>query len=341
MAQNGIPVGIVGVGSYAPERVLSNHDLEKMVDTSDEWIQTRTGIRERRMAAPEQATSDLALIAAQRALEDSGLPATDVDLVLLASLTPDMAFPATANIVQHRLGAGNAPGFDLSAGCSGWVYGVTMAAQAAATGLFRHPMVIGADCLTRITDFTDRGTCVLFGDGAGAAILGPVPEGYGFLSFILGGDGGGADLLKMPAGGSRRPASAETIHKREHYIQMAGNEVFKFGVRAMIDATQQVVQKCGLTPADIDLLIPHQANYRIMDAAARRLEIPMERVMSNIDRYANTSAATVPIALDEARQQGRVKDGDLVVFVGFGAGLTWGAAALRWCDAPWKERAGA
>ncbi|MDH7568073.1 MAG: beta-ketoacyl-ACP synthase III [Armatimonadota bacterium] len=338
MTQHLRPVGIVGLGTYVPERVLTNADLEKMVDTSDEWIVTRTGIRERRIAAPHEATSDLATHAAQRALEDARLAASDIELIVLATLTPDMLFPATANIVQHRLGATHAGGFDLSAGCSGFVYALAVGAQFVATGVYQHVLVIGADTLSRIVDWTDRSTCVLFGDGAGAAVLGPAPEGTGFLSFVLGSDGGGADLLNLPAGGSRKPASADTVAGREHFIRMAGNEVFKFGVRAMVDASLEALEKAGLQPNEVDLLVPHQANIRIMDAAARRLDVPLGRVFSNVDRYGNTSAASVPLAFDQARREGRVKDGANIVFVGFGAGLTWAATVLRWSDAPWTSR---
>ena len=338
MTQKPVPVGIVGVGSYVPERVLTNHDLERMVETSDEWITTRTGIRERHIAADHEATSDLATAAARRALEHAGLPGEAVQMVVVATLTADMAFPATANIVQNAIGAKNAPGFDLSAGCSGFVYGLSVGAQFVATGLYQHVMIIGSDCLSRILDWTDRTTCVLFGDGSGAAVLGPVPEGYGFLSFALGGDGSGADPLMQPAGGPRRPASHDTVNRHEHCIRMAGNEVFKCGVRTMVDATLEGLAKAGLSTADVDLLIPHQANIRIIDAAARRLEVPTERVFVNVDRYGNTSAATVGIALDEALRGGRLHDGSVVVFVGFGAGLTWGATVLRWSDAPWRDR---
>jgi 3-oxoacyl-[acyl-carrier-protein] synthase-3 len=334
MRENARPVGIVGLGSYLPERVLTNFDLERMVDTSDEWIRTRSGIRERRVVAEDQATSDMAAEAARRALADAQLEPTDLDLIIVATLSPDMPFPATANIVQHAIGATGVAGFDLSAGCSGFVYGLAVGSQFVATGLYRHVMVIGADSLTRLTDFTDRTTCVLFGDGAGAAILGQVPEGRGFLSFTLGGDGSGAGLLRIDAGGSRRPASAETVANREHYIKMNGNEVFKFGVRAMVDGTLEALHKAGHSPEDLDLLVPHQANIRIMDAAARRLEIPMERVVSDVERCGNTSAASVPLALDRARREGRLKDGALLVFVGFGAGLTWAACSLRWADTP-------
>ncbi|MBI3948241.1 MAG: ketoacyl-ACP synthase III [Armatimonadetes bacterium] len=338
MTGNPRAVGIIGLGSCVPERVLTNADLERMVDTTDEWIRTRTGIRERRIAADHEATSDLAAAAAQRALADAGLAATDVDLILVATLTPDMAFPATANLVQHHIGARAVPGFDLSAGCSGFVYGLTVGAQLVGTGLYQRVLVIGADVLSRITDWTDRSTCVLFGDGAGAAVLGSVPAGSGFLAFALGGDGAGAELLNLPAGGSRRPATADTVGHHLHFIRMQGNEVFKFGVRAMVDATIEALGKCGLTPRDIDLLVPHQANIRIMDAAARRLEIPLDRVFANVDRFGNTSAASVPIAFDQARREGRVKEGAIIVFVGFGAGLTWGATVLRWSEAPWKDR---
>lgn len=323
-------VGILGTGSYVPEQVLTNADLEKMVDTSDEWIVTRTGIRERRIAAPEQAASDLAYEAAQKALQAAGIQGEDVDLIIVATITPDTFFPSTANILQDRLGARHAAAFDLAAACSGFLYGVVTASQFVRTGAYRYALVIGVDTLSKITNYEDRNTCVLFGDGAGAAVIGPVPEGYGLLSFELGSDGSGAPYLKLPAGGSRMPASVETVEKKLHTIHMSGQDVFKFAVRIMETASLNVIQKVGLTPADIDFFVPHQANYRIIEAAMRRLQLDESRVMVNLDRYGNMSAASIPVALDEALQQGRIKDGDRLVLVGFGGGLTWGAAVIRW-----------
>lgn len=323
-------VGILGTGSYVPEKVLTNADLEKMVDTSDEWIVTRTGIRERRIAAPDQAASDLAYEAAQKALCSSGLRGEDLDLIIVATVTPDSFFPSTANILQDRLGASRAAAFDLAAACSGFLYGVVTASQFVRTGAYRYILVVGVDTLSKITNYEDRNTCVLFGDGAGAVIIGPVPEGYGLLSFELGSDGSGAPLLNMPAGGSRMPASIETVQKKLHTIHMSGQDVFKFAVRIMQTASMNVIEKAGLAPSDIDFLIPHQANYRIIEAAMRRLQLDESRVVINLDRYGNMSSASIPVALDEALQQGRIKDGDRLVLVGFGGGLTWGAAVVRW-----------
>nr|MBO2478478.1 3-oxoacyl-ACP synthase [Bacillota bacterium] len=323
-------VGILGTGSYVPEKVLTNADLEKMVDTSDEWIVTRTGIRERRIAAPDQAASDLAYEAAQKALCSAGLRGEDLDLIIVATVTPDSFFPSTANILQDRLGASRAAAFDLAAACSGFLYGVVTASQFVRTGAYRYILVVGVDTLSKITNYEDRNTCVLFGDGAGAVIIGPVPEGYGLLSFELGSDGSGAPLLNMPAGGSRMPASIETVQKKLHTIHMSGQDVFKFAVRIMQTASMNVIEKAGLAPSDIDFLIPHQANYRIIEAAMRRLQLDESRVVINLDRYGNMSSASIPVALDEALQQGRIKDGDRLVLVGFGGGLTWGAAVVRW-----------
>ncbi|MFO7263536.1 MAG: beta-ketoacyl-ACP synthase III [Bacillota bacterium] len=323
-------VGILGTGSYVPEKVLTNADLEKMVDTSDEWIVTRTGIRERRIAAPDQAASDLAYEAAQKALCSAGLRGEDLDLIIVATVTPDSFFPSTANILQDRLGARRAAAFDLAAACSGFLYGVVTASQFVRTGAYRYILVVGVDTLSKITNYEDRNTCVLFGDGAGAVIIGPVPEGYGLLSFELGSDGSGAPLLNMPAGGSRMPASIETVQKKLHTIHMSGQDVFKFAVRIMQTASMNVIEKAGLAPSDIDFLIPHQANYRIIEAAMRRLQLDESRVVINLDRYGNMSSASIPVALDEALQQGRIKDGDRLVLVGFGGGLTWGAAVVRW-----------
>jgi len=322
---------ITGVGSCVPERVVTNFDLEKMVDTTDEWIRTRTGIRERRVAAEDQATSDLAVVAARRALEEARLDPADLDLIIVATVTPDMPFPATACIVQDRLGASRAAALDLETACSGFVYALATGAQFIETGLYNNVLVIGAETLSKIVDWTDRRTCVLLGDGAGAVVLQPAPaEDQGLLSFHLGADGGGADLLKQPAGGSRLPASEETVRSRLHYVHMNGREVFKFAVKVMGEAAQAALEKCGLGFADVDYYIPHQANYRIIEASARRFGLPMERVYVNIDRYGNTSAASIPVALDEAVDQGRIRPGDLVLLVAFGGGLTWGAAVCRW-----------
>ncbi|MFD1267735.1 beta-ketoacyl-ACP synthase III [Paenibacillus motobuensis] len=323
-------VGIIGTGKYVPERVLTNADLEKMVDTNDEWIVSRTGIRERHIAAPEQATSDLAYEAAVRALESAGMTADQLELIIVATITPDTSFPSTACILQDKLGAKNAAAFDLSAACSGFVYSMATANGFIQTGMYNNALVIGADTLSRITDYTDRNTCVLFGDGAGAVIVGEVPEGRGFLSFDLGAEGTGGDLLKLAAGGSRLPASEATVQGKQHYIYMNGREVFKFAVRVMGSATEEVLRKAGKTKEDIDLFVPHQANIRIIQSAMQRLDLPEEKCVINVDKYANTSAASIPLALVEAAEEGRIKEGDTVLLVGFGGGLTWGASVLVW-----------
>ncbi|MEF2965267.1 beta-ketoacyl-ACP synthase III [Paenibacillus sp. M1] len=323
-------VGIVGFGKYVPEKVLTNADMEKMVDTNDEWIVTRTGIRERHIAAPEQATSDLAYEAAVRALASAGLAAEDVELIIVATVTPDMTFPSTACILQDKLGAKKAAAFDLSAACSGFVYSMATANGFLQTGMYKNALIIGADTLSRITDYTDRNTCVLFGDGAGAVVLGEVPEGRGFLSFDLGAEGAGGPLLKLEGGGSRMPASQETVQSGKHFIYMNGREVFKFAVRVMGSATEEVLRKAGKTKEDIDLFVPHQANIRIIQSAMQRLELPEEKCVINVDKYANTSAASIPLALVEAAEEGRIKEGDTVLLVGFGGGLTWGASVLVW-----------
>lgn len=323
-------VGIIGTGMYVPEKILTNADLEKIVETNDEWIVSRTGIRERHIAAPDQATSDLAYHAAVQALENAGMTADQLDLIVIATITPDTMFPSTACILQDKLGAKNAAAFDLSAACSGFVYSMATASSMIRTGMYKNALVIGADTLSRITDYTDRNTCVLFGDGAGAVILGEVPEGRGFLSFDLGAEGAGGPLLKLEAGGSRLPASAETVQDGKHFIYMNGREVFKFAVRVMGSATEEVLRKAGKTKEDIDLFVPHQANIRIIQSAMNRLDLPEERCVINVDKYANTSAASIPLALVEAAQQGRIKEGDTVLLVGFGGGLTWGASVLVW-----------
>ncbi|AHM65573.1 beta-ketoacyl-ACP synthase III [Paenibacillus polymyxa] len=324
------PVGVIGTGKYVPEKILTNKDLEEIVETSDEWIVSRTGIQERHIAAPEQATSDLAYEAAVKALESAGMTAQDLDLIIVATVTPDMAFPSTACILQDKLGAKGAAAFDLSAACSGFVYGLATATSFIKTGIYNNALIIGADCLSRITDYTDRNTCVLFGDGAGAVVIGEVPEGRGFQSFDLGAEGAGGTLLKLEAGGSRLPASADTLANKQHYIYMNGREVFKFAVRVMGTATVDVLEKAGLSKDDIDLFVPHQANIRIIQSAMQRLDLPEEKVVINVNKYANTSAASIPLALVEAAEEGRMKEGDRILMVGFGGGLTWGASVLIW-----------
>ncbi|AVX20175.1 MULTISPECIES: beta-ketoacyl-ACP synthase III [Carboxydocella] len=330
MRENKLRATIAGIGAAVPEQILTNFDLEKMVDTNDEWIQTRTGIKERRIAPEQMATSHLAIEAAREALAQARLSPDELDLILVATVTPDYPFPATACLVQAALGASRAAAMDLSAGCTGFIYALTVGAQFIETGLYRNVLVIGAEVLSRIIDWTDRNTCVLFGDGAGAAVLTPAQPGYGFLSFELGADGGGAELLYMPAGGSRQPITPEVLAQRLNKIYMNGREVFKFAVRIMGDAADAAIRKAGLTYADIDYFIPHQANIRIIEAAAKRLELPMEKVHVNVDRYGNTSAASIGLALQEAVAAGKISSGDYVVLVGFGAGLTWGAITLRW-----------
>jgi len=318
---------------YAPQRVMTNHDLEKLVDTSDDWIFSRTGIHERRIAAPDEATSDLALIAAKEALAVAGFDAADLDTIIVATATGDMqGLPATATIVQDKLGAKKAAGFDVVAVCSGFTYALDVAAQFIETGRSKSVLVIGAEVMSRILDWTDRNTCVLFGDGAGAVLLRPAESESdgGILGGILGSDGSGACLLNIPAGGSRLPLTPELIAQGQQYLKMRGREVYRFAVEIMGEAAIQALTSVGLTAADVDLFIPHQANIRIMDAAAKRLGMPMEKVFVNVDRYGNTSAASVPLALCEAWKAGRVRPGDLIVTVGFGAGLTWGANVIRW-----------
>lgn len=327
---NLIPVGVLGTGKYVPERILTNQELETMVETNDEWIVTRTGIRERRIAAEGQATSDLCFEASLVALSNAGITADQLDLIIVATITPDMSFPSTACILQEKLGAKKAAAFDLSAACSGFVYGLANAANFIATGTYKYALVIGADCLSKITDYTDRNTCILFGDGAGAVVIGEVPEERGFKSFELGADGTGGPLLKIEGGGSRNPASQNSLDQRLHYIYMAGAEVFKFAVRIMGNAADEALRKAGWEKSDIDLLVPHQANMRIIQSSLNRLELSEDKCMINLDKYGNMSAASIPVALAEAAEQGRLSEGDRLILVGFGGGLTWGATALVW-----------
>ncbi|MHB8156023.1 MAG: beta-ketoacyl-ACP synthase III [Desulfocucumaceae bacterium] len=332
MPESKINAGIIGLGSYVPERVFTNKDMEKIVDTSDDWIFSRTGIRERRFVGPEQATSDLALMAARKAIADAGIEPGDLGLIIVATNTPDSLFPATSCIVQDRLGADGAGAFDLLSGCTGFIYALSVASNFVAGGTYRYVLIIGAETLSRIVDFEDRNTCVLFGDGAGAAVVGPVPDGYGLKHTKLGSDGSGGQHLFVPAGGSRIPATRETVEKRLHFVRMNGREVFKFAVRTCGEGSLEVLEAAGLTVKDLDFFIPHQANIRIIEAAAKRLDLPMEKVLVNVDRFGNTSTASIPMALEEALDKGRITDGDNILMSAFGAGLTWGASLMRWYD---------
>jgi 3-oxoacyl-[acyl-carrier-protein] synthase-3 len=323
---------ILGTGSYAPDRILTNEDLSKMVDTSDEWIRARSGIRERRIAAANEATSDLAIKAAGRALENSRVPASEIDLVVVATVTPDHLMPSTACIVQHKLGIPtSAACFDVNAACSGFIYALDTACAMLGSGRYRKALVIGAEKLSSVVDWQDRGTCLLFGDGAGAVVIGlEDAPGIGLLGTKLGALGEDTDLLYIPSGGSRMPTSAESIARGDQFIKMKGKEVFKLAVRVMEEAARDILEQHGLAAHQIDLVIPHQANLRIIDAIAQYLELPVDRFFVNVDRYGNTSAASIPIAMDEARRTGRIKKGDLTLLVAFGAGLTYGSALIRW-----------
>ena len=326
-------VKISALGCYAPPGLLTNKDLERMVDTNSEWIVERTGICERHIAGPEMATSDMGLEAAKLALEMRGVSANELDAILVCTVTPDMLFPSTACLIQDRLGAHKAWGFDLIAACSSFLYGLTTGAALVSAGSHKKVLVIGADCMSRIIDYTDRATCILFGDGAGAMLLEPSGEsddGAGFIDFVGEIDGSGGDFLKMPAGGSRMPASAETVGKRLHYVHQQGQQVFKYAVKKMYEVCQEVLTRNGLTPADVALLIPHQANRRIITGAAERMGLAADQVVINIDRYGNTTSATLPLATRDAIAQGRLKKGDLVMFAAVGAGYTAGASLWRW-----------
>lgn len=323
-----IRAGFLGTGSCLPEKELTNFDLEKMVDTNDEWIKTRTGISSRRIADDQTATSDLAYGAALKAIEAAGITAEELDMIIVATITPDMNFPSTACILQDKLGADKASAFDISAACSGFVYATSVGKQFVESGQAKYVLVVGAETLSKITDFTDRNTCVLFGDGAGAAILGAVETG-GVQAIELGAKGSGGKFLTLPAGGSRMPASKETVDNRLHYISMDGSEVFKFAVRIMASSSKTVIEKAGWSMDELDYLVPHQANIRIISSAGKKLKLPAEQVHVNLDKFGNTSAASVPIALDEAIREGKIKSGDKVVLVAFGGGLTWGAMAVE------------
>ena len=321
---------IAAVGSYVPERVLTNLDLERMVETTDNWITTRTGIKERRIAAKNEFTSDMAARAALRALERAGVTAQQIDLIIVATITPDMPFPATACLVQQKIGANRAAAFDIEAACSGFIYGLEIGQHFIMARTYDCVLVVGAEKLSSIIDWTDRNTCVLFGDGAGAAVLQNRPHSHGLLTACMGADGNKAALLSMPAGGSRCPASAESVASRLHYLRMDGKETFKSAVNAMYTAAKESLRRCEIGIKDIKCIIPHQANRRIIDAVAERLGAQAEQVFVNLEKYGNTSAASVAIALDEAVQSGRIQRGDLILLVVFGAGLTWGAAVIEW-----------
>lgn len=321
---------ITGWGMVAPEHVMTNVDLEKIVDTNDEWIQSRTGIRERRIASDDQTSASLAVEAARRALQVAKLNPADLDLIIVSTSSPEHIFPATACLVQDRLGAVKAGAFDLSAACTGFIYALTVATQAIRSGSSRNALVIGSETLSRFVDWKDRNTCILFGDGAGAFVLQAGDEEAGVLSSVMRSDGSGGDLLSVPGGGSRYPASKETVESGMHYIHMNGREVFRFATRVMVQATQEAIAKAGMQLEEISWIIPHQANLRIIEAAMRGLKLPMARCVVNLERYGNTSTASIPIATCEAVQEGRIKPGDKIVFVGFGAGLTWGAVTVIW-----------
>ena len=322
-------ISITGIGSHAPERVMTNDEIAQRVDTSDEWIVERTGIRERRVAAPDEALSDVSLPAAEAALEHAGINASSLDLIVVATVTPDMVFPSTGAIIADRLGAKDAAAYDLSAGCTGFVYALVQAHGMVSSGLAKNALVIGGDVLSKIVDWDDRSTCVLFGDGAGAVVLERVGDG-GFLGFELGADGSGGPELYMPAGGSRSPATAETVAARQHFAKMNGREVFKFATRVLVDSAEKVLGECGVAVDDVDVYVPHQANVRIIDYARRKLGIPEERTVVNVDRYGNTSSGSIPLALGDAEADGRLAPGELVLLTGMGAGLTWGSALMEW-----------
>ncbi len=324
------PVGITATGQCFPPKVVTNDDLAQILDTNDEWIRSRTGIRERRWVEPGTGASQLGAPALQQALDARGLKASELDLLVVTTVTPDTLFPATACRIQERVGASNAFGFDLNAACSGFLFALTTAASMVAAGAARKAAVVGVDIMSTIINKEDRATAVLFGDGAGAVILEQVDPGYGILDFEHRIDGSGGEFLFMPAGGSLKPATAETVANKEHTIHQAGSEVFKNAVREMADNSRLLLDRNGLKGEDLALFVPHQANIRIMDAAAKRLELDPARMMVNIDRYANTTTATIPTALHQAREQGRLAKGDLVILSAFGAGFTWGSTLLRW-----------
>ena len=326
-----IRAGFLGTGSYLPEKILTNKDMEKIVDTTDDWIVTRTGIRERHVAAENQATSDLATEAGKKALADAGLKASDIDLIIVATITPDMPTPSTACLVQSKLGATKAAAFDVSAACSGFVYGLSISKAFVESGMYRNILLIGAEKLTAFVDWKDRASCVIFGDGAGAAVIGPVEAGQReILSSFMVANGNDADLLKIPGGGSRTPSSANSLEQGLHYLKMQGKETFKVAVKVMEEATLEALRLANLNMDQISLVIPHQANLRIIQSIGERMQIPAEKLVVNLDRVGNTSAASVIVALDECVRTGRLKKGDAIVLVAFGAGTTLASAVVQW-----------
>lgn len=321
---------IISTGSFAPERILTNHDLQEMVDTSDEWITDRTGIKSRRIASPEQSASDLAYEASKRALKSAGLKPKDIDLIIAATVSGDMPFPSTACVLQSKLGAKNAAAFDVNAACSGFIYGLSIAESYIKSGTFGRILLVGTEVLSKFTDWKDRTTCVLFGDGAGAVLIEPTEKDRGIISTDIYSDGNLGDLLMVPAGGSKIPASEESVKKGLHYIRMRGNDTFKVAVKTLEKLVVDTLKKNKLKPSELSLLIPHQANSRIIEATAKRLNLPMDRVIMNIEKYGNTSAASIPIALDEAVRTLRIRDGDYILMEAFGGGLTWASSLVKW-----------
>ncbi len=324
------PAGITGVGAYAPPNILTNKDLEKIVETSDEWIRTRSGISQRRKAGDDEATSDLAAAGAKKALENAGVKPEEVQLIINTLVSPDMIMPSTACFIQHKIGATNAAAFDLFAGCTGFVYGLNMASNVVSAGGYDKVLVIGCDLLTKLLDWEDRNTCVLFGDGGGAAVVQPVEKGYGFLAHTLGADGSGTEMIELPGGGTFCPATHQSVDERKHFIKMKGKEVFKFAVKVFADTVNELLEKIGIEKNQVDLIIPHQANSRIIESAAKRLKMPVEKFYSNLEKYGNTSAGSIPLALNQALEEGKISKGNIILLIGFGSGLTWGGTALRW-----------
>lgn len=321
---------ITGIGSYLPGKVLTNYDLEKMVDTSDDWIIQRTGIKERRIVENGQITSDLATQASLRAMEDAGVSPKDIDMIITSTITPDHIFPSTSCFIQQKIGASRASAFDILAACAGFIYAMSIGQSFVNSGAVETVLVVGAECLSKITDYTDRTTCVLFGDGAGAVIIQKSCTKHEILSTSLAADGSQSDILIMPGGGAKNPASLESVQQRAHYIQFKGKEVFKLAINNITNLILETVNKNGLNLEDIDLIIPHQSNLRIIEATMEKLGLPMEKTFVNIDKYGNTSSASIPIAIDEARKEGRLSKGDIVMLVAFGGGLTWGSSVIRW-----------
>ena len=321
--------GIIGIGHAYPEGILTNADLEKIVETSDEWITTRTGIKQRHKAAENEYTSQFGSAAAKQAIERAGIDVTEIDIIVCATTTPDQIMPSTGALIQAQIGAVNAAGMDVFAACSGFLYGLTMVESMIKTGQIKYALVIGAEVLTKYVDYTDRGTCVIFGDGAGAAVVGPVPEGKGILATKIKSDGRYEEQLYAPGGGTKLGTTHETIDNRMHFFKMKGNELFKVAVRSMADISAEMLEKAGYTVDDVDVVIPHQANQRITDAVASRLGVPEEKVYSNIAEHGNTSSASIPIAIDECIESGKIKDGSLVLLTAFGGGVTWGGTVIR------------